>query len=238
MSLKLDELAIHIPASIQLFEQYGLDYYQKGSQTLREACESAELSFAELDKALAQLQDVTLTLEDMSADRLIDYLNGHYHAGERELLNSIYASIRQLIQTSEGEPLQKLLRIEPVFRQLMTLLTAHCEKEDAFFFPWMRKLTALHRHKAMQSMPVIIGFIRNPLHLLESDHQEIIDLLVVIKKTVDNFLPGYGTADYMQLMQDLKTFETELHMHMHIENNILFTKLLKLEEALIKQLNL
>jgi len=239
MPLTLDELAIRIPASIQVFEKYGLDYYQKGTQTLREACESAGIPFREIDQELSHLQEETLTLEDMSADRLIDYLNGRYHAGEKELLRSIHGSIRRLIKTCEGDHKMRLLLIEPLFRRLKIQLTAHCKKEDELFFPWMRKLTALHRNRALHTTPGTIGFIRNPVIMLESEHMETIDLLVAIKQAAGNFMiSSDDPVGYSTLMNDLQTLESDLHMHLHIENNILFPRLLLLEEELTKQLKL
>lgn len=237
MPITLDELAIRIPACIELFEKYGLDYYQNGRQTLREACERAELSFPAIDAELSLLEEVQLTLEDMSADRVIDFLNGQCHASEKESLRSIHSAIRKQLKTASGGEETVLLQIEPLFRQLRSLLLEHCRKEDELFFPFMRKLVALHRSRALKTMPGATGFIRNPLLILESEHIEVTDLLLAIKQIADHFQPGIeASPEYQALMQSLILFEHDLHMHLHIENNILFPKLMLLEEELSKQL--
>lgn len=239
MPVTLDELAIRIPASIQLFEKYGLDYYQNGRQTLREACESAQLTFEHIDLELSQLHEATRTLEDLSADRLIDYLNGRYHFGEKELLHAIQTAMQQLLHSTDGELYRKLMRMDLLFKRLSVQLTAHCQKEDELFFPWMRKLIVLHRSKSAHVMSEIRGFISSPVTLLESEHGETLELLGEIKKIADNYAtaPSDPSA-YVTLMNDLKAFETDLHMHLHIENNILFPKLIELEEELTKHLKI
>lgn len=236
MPITLDELAIRIPASIELFERYGLNYYQNGKQTLREACSGAGLSFPAIDAELSQLEEAQLTLEDMSADRLIDFLNGRCHAAEKELLRSVHTAIRKRMKTATGAEEMTLLLIEPLFRQLRELLLEHCRKEDELFFPFMRKLVALHRSKELKTLPAARGFIRNPLLILESEHVVITDLLVTIKQTARQFLSETeSTPEYLALMQQMFLFERDLHLHLHIENNILFPKLMLLEEALSKQ---
>jgi regulator of cell morphogenesis and NO signaling len=237
MPVTLDELAIRIPASIELFERFGLDYYQNGQQTLREACLSVGLSFSAIDAELSQLEEAQLTLDDMSADRLIDFLNGRCHASEKELLRSVHAAIRKQMKTATGAEETVLLLIEPLFCEFRELLLEHCRKEDELFFPFMRKLVALHRSRELK-VPGASGFIRNPLLILESEHNDITDLLVTIKQTAHQFLPGTeSTPGYQALMQQLILFERDLHLHLHIENNILFPKLLLLEEEVSQQLN-
>jgi len=237
MPVTLEELAIRIPASIPLFEKYGLDYYQHGCQTLREACAGAQLVFDEVDRELSLLHEAALTLEDLSADRLIDYLNGRYHFGEKELLNAIHGKMQQLLRTTTGEQHRKLRCMELLFQRLAVQLTAHCEKEDELFFPWMRKLIVLHRSKSVHVMSEIRGFVSNPIRMLESEHVETLHLLEEIKQIAGNYAPLPGDpSEYAALLSDLKAFESDLHMHLHIENNILFPKLVQLEEELTRHL--
>jgi regulator of cell morphogenesis and NO signaling len=42
-------------------------------------------------------------------------------------------------------------------------------------------------------------------------------------------VPEYGCVTYRALMSGLKELEQDLHMHVHLENNVLFPRTLQLE---------
>ena|SRR6218665_105433 len=238
MSVTLAELAIHIPDSIHLFERYDLDYYQNGKQTFKEACCEKGLPYAELDAELAYLQNRSgkhsLTLEDLSIDRLIDFINGQFHANETEILNFIHNSILQLLaeKSCDAIHLKMLEEVEQKFAKLKKKLIMHCEKEDEILFPYIRKLLELRRDKTSLS-PQTISIIKNPIRILEAEHVQASQILADIKRTAGQFsIPADVPKEYVMLMQSLRKFEHDLHMHLHIENNILFPKLIALEEEL------
>ena len=244
MPLTLAELAIHIPASINLFEKYDLDYYQNGKQSFKEACKEKGLSHSEIDVELTRLQNepkgtYPLTLEDMGIDRLIDFVNGQYHSNEAQVLSSIHDNIQQLLLDKNCEkPLLNLLEdIEIKFKELMEKLIQHCKKEDEILFPYMRKLFELRRDKSVISSSQTISLIKNPIRVLEAEHVQAANILSEIKKTANNFTaPSNAHSEYVTLMESLKEFEKDLHMHLHIENNILFPKLIALEEELTNRI--
>lgn len=238
MSLTLAELAIHIPDSIHLFERYDLDYYRNGKQTFKEACSEKGLSYAELDAELAHLQSRSgkhsLTLEDMSIDRLIDFINGQYHSNETQILSFIHNSILQLLNSKscDAAHLKMLAQVEQQFGTLKKKLILHCEKEDEILFPYIRRLLELRRDKTSLSQQTI-SIIKNPIRILEAEHVQAAEILAGIKRTAEHFsIPADAPEEYMMLMQSLRKFEHDLHMHLHIENNILFPKLIALEEEL------
>lgn len=245
MPVTLAEFAIHIPASIQLFEKYGLNYYQNGKQSLRLACEEKGVSFKEIDLELTFVQgkqpvNNLLTLEDMNIERLIDFINGQYHADETEVLTSIHNAILELIKNGNcgDDVLLMLTAIEPQFKALMEKLIQHCKKEDELLFPYMRRLSELKRDKSTTSSSHTISFIKNPIRVLEAEHVQAATILESIKKVLNNFVvPVNVSQEYVDLMVKLHEFEMDLHIHLHIENNVLFPKLIELEEEMNNKIN-
>lgn len=240
MPVTLAELAIHIPASIRLFEKYDLDYYQKGNQLFRDACKEKGLSYDKIDSELTVLQNAskvsTMTLEDMSLERLIDFINGQYHNNETQILYFIHSHIEKLLaETTEKSTLVSLKEMEVKFRDLMEKLIQHCKREDELLFPYMRKLNGWRKEKSKTYNSLAVKLIENPIKVLEAEHVQAAQILAEIKKTANNFkIPADASANYKILMESLKEFETDLHMHLHIENNILFPKIKELEEELNK----
>ena len=236
--MTLAELAIHIPASIEMFEKYNFNYYQNGSQKFKDACEEKGLIFSEIDAELNQLQKLSktntmLTLEDMSVDRLIDFINGQHHSNEAEVLDFIEESIKKLITNPNCDKalISILQKLDEKFTDFKDKLTKHCEKEDKILFPYMRKLCELRRDKIFTNTSQKNSFVKKPIQLLEAEHVQASSVLKEIKEITQSFSSqANAPKEYQKLMEHLKEFEVEFHVHLHIENNILFPKVIALEE--------
>ena len=236
--MTLAELAIHIPASIEMFEKYNFNYYQNGSQKFKDACEEKGLIFSEIDAELNQLQKLSktntmLTLEDMSVDRLIDFINGQHHSNEAEVLDFIEESIKKLITNPNCDKalISILQKLDEKFTDFKDKLTKHCEKEDKILFPYMRKLCELRRDKIFTNTSQKNSFVKKPIQLLEAEHVQASSVLKEIKEITQNFSSqANAPKEYQKLIEHLKEFEVEFHVHLHIENNILFPKVIALEE--------
>lgn len=230
ITLQLAELAIYIPECIPLFENYGFNYYQNGNQTLKEACDEKGLLFADIDRELSELQrhsDQHYTVEDMDISMLIHTINGQHHHNEAETLAAIHHDIRQFVA---GYPAgladaMHLYSIDITFGELRTKLSDHCGKEDKLLFPQIGNLLLLQKEKPVMFQHAISKTI-SLINILEYEHTQAIQLLSEIvsalKKT--EVPPGMSGA-YQSLLQHFKTFEADFHMHIHIENNVLFPKI-------------
>jgi regulator of cell morphogenesis and NO signaling len=230
ITLQLAELAIHIPECIPLFEKYGFDFYQNGNQTLKEACDEKGLHFPDIDLELGSLQRHShdrFNIEDMDIGLLINSINGQHHDNEAETLAAIHNAIQHLVANSPADlaHIQILCGIDKEFGELKEKLLSHCEKEDKLLFPQIRQLLALEKEKSpflQQAISKTISLIR----LLECEHTESVNALRNIKGTLNNFdIAPEVSQDYKSLMTQFKSFEADFHMHIHIENNVLFPKI-------------
>ena len=230
ITLQLAELAIYIPECIPLFETYGFDFYQNGNQTLKEACDEKGLSFADIDQELSKLQRRQghgFTMEDMDPGLLINTINGQHHDNEAETLATIHGAIQNLIAASPAglEHLQVLCTIDQQFGALKEKLLSHCGKEDKLLFPQIRTLLVLQKERSplfQEAVLKTVGLIKT----LELEHTQAVHMLKEIKQslahldTAPEVLPAY-----QHLMAEFKAFEAGFHLHIHIENNVLFPKI-------------
>lgn len=229
-TLQLAELAIYIPECIPLFETYGFDFYQNGNQTLKEACDEKGLSFTEIDQELSKLQRQPghgFTIEDMDLGLLINAINGQHHDNEAETLASIHGAIQNLIAASPAdlEHLQTLCMIDQQFGGLKEKLLSHCGKEDKVLFPQIRTLLVLQKEKSPLFQEAVLKTV-SLIKTLELEHSQAVTTLMDIKRALSHFdaAPEVLPA-YQQLMAEFKTFEAGFHLHIHIENNVLFPKI-------------
>ncbi len=236
MTLQLSELAIHIPTSISLFEKYGFDYYQQGNQTLKEACDEKGLDFLEIDAELSNLQKKldgeNRTIEDMDISLLMDLINGQHHHNEAAILSFIHCQIQNLISDlpTDAVHLERLSRIDKQFGELKENLLNHCEKEDKFLFPQLKKIINLQKDKSSFLSDAVSKVIQL-IKILEIEHAHSVTTLSEIKCTLTNFdNPSEVSEEYTSLMNTLKEFEMDFHVHIHIENNVLFPKIRELDE--------
>jgi regulator of cell morphogenesis and NO signaling len=68
---------------------------------------------------------------------------------------------------------------------------------------------------------------------MEMEHEEVGKNLEEIRELTNNYtLPEDACASYSLLYRLLDEFEEDLHLHIHLENNILFPKALAMEKQL------
>lgn len=230
MTLQLAELAIYIPECIPLFETYGFDYYQNGTQTLKEACDEKGLTFLNVDEELSRLQKKAehhLTLEDMDLELLINTINGQHHDNEAEILSAIHNSIQNLVASSPSDltHIGVLCRIDRQFGDLKEILLNHCNKEDKWLFPQIRNLLDLQKERSPAFQDAVSKTV-SLIKILEFEHKQSVNSLKEMKSLLNDFdVPAGVSLEYERLMVQFKTFEADFHMHIHIENNVLFPKI-------------
>ena len=72
--------------------------------------------------------------------------------------------------------------------------------------------------------------VLNRQDIRERGYRHLGELLRALRQVTDDYaVPGDACASYRALYQALPDFETDLHQHIHLENNILFPRAVELE---------
>ena len=78
--------------------------------------------------------------------------------------------------------------------------------------------------------PAPFGSTRNPVKVMVEEHDAAGEHLREIRKLSNHFaVPSDACSTYKSLYQALEEFEGDLHQHIHLENNILFPKAVRME---------
>jgi regulator of cell morphogenesis and NO signaling len=105
-------------------------------------------------------------------------------------------------------------------------------REEKVVFPFIKALVLAKRtgnFEALNSQPSLT----EPIRLMEVDHEAAGDILEQIQKLSGNYTPPADACNsYQFLYKKLKDIDEDLHQHIHLENNILFPKALKLDREL------
>lgn len=68
-----------------------------------------------------------------------------------------------------------------------------------------------------------------PIRVMEHEHDRAGELLAELRTLTDDFAPPeWACATFRALYQGLEELEASMHVHVHLENNILFPRALRL----------
>ncbi len=220
-----------------VFKKYGIDFCCGGGINIDKACEKYNVNRDDLEKDLLNVH--------ISGDRVVNYNSWNLGFLTDHIVNvhHNYASesIPVLLQYAEkvvrvhGNHYVELNEIRTLLIEVAGELSAHMKKEEMILFPFIKKM--IQAQKAGTYLPPAhFGTVDNPIVMMENEHEEAGEKLRQIAKLSSNYTPPGGACNtYRAFYAMLNEFEQDLHQHIHLENNILFPKSLKLEKELLNQ---
>lgn len=219
----------------QVFRSHKLDFCCGGNKTVEEACAKKGIDPNVVYQGLEQLNQSGETGQDnyngWSPDFLVDYIINNHHEFTRNKLPEIGAYAHKVAKVHGGRH-PELPEIYHEFVALQSELMNHLEKEEQVLFPYIKQLVEADANGTELVSPHF-GEVRNPIAMMEHEHDEAGNRMENIRELCDNFtLPQDACTTYRILFQNLEAFEQDLHKHVHLENNILFPKAVKLEKKL------
>jgi regulator of cell morphogenesis and NO signaling len=232
-NLTVAEIAARSLAAVRLFEQRGIDYCCGGHRPLAEACNEKGIDpdtiKRELEAALAAGQQQECDWASVSLQELTDHIVGTHHEylkRELPLLADRLAKVYRIYNERYGPT---LVGLPEVYDGLRSELEMHMMKEERILFP---NIAAAEQAVASSGMmpPLPFGSFANPIAMMEREHNSAGGALARIREITGNFaLPDCACTTYRALMNGLQELEQDLHLHIHLENNILFPRTLELE---------
>jgi regulator of cell morphogenesis and NO signaling len=229
----LGQIAAKDLRKAQVFKKYGLDFCCGGKKTVKEACAEKGLDVTKVEKELQQADTMPssrpLPYGDWSLDFLCDYIVNTHHSYVRKNLPDIKAYADKVAKV-HGSRHPELLRINQLVPEIYTELMSHMIKEEKVLFPYIKELLATH-HSGQPTQAAAFGTVQNPINMMEMEHELVGKNLEEIRLLSNNYLlPEDACASYSLLYRMLDEFEEDLHLHIHLENNILFPKALEVEQ--------
>ena len=213
----------------EVFKKYGLDFCCGGKMTVKEACLEKGIDVTKIEQELQQadkniISARPLPYNEWSLDFLIDYIANMHHSYVKKTIPDL-RSYASKVAGVHGNRHTELLAISQLTDEVCEELSSHMIKEEKVLFPYIKELVAARPLHAAH-----FGTIQNPIDMMEHEHEIVGNKLEQIRKLSNNFsLPEDACASYSYLYKTIEEFENDLHIHVHLENNILFPKALVLE---------
>jgi regulator of cell morphogenesis and NO signaling len=226
------ELVAEKPGRSRIFERLGIDYCCGGKKPLAQACEEKGLS---MDEVLAQLRSVDTeggsrsekNWAEASMTALIDHIEQVHHTYLRAELPRL-RFLTSKVRTAHGGRHPELVEVERVFSALEAELASHMQKEEQVLFPMIRQLET-------SAVPPQFhcGSIGNPVFAMEREHDDAARGLATLRSLTDGYAPPEDACNsYRAMLDGLRELESDLHQHIHKENNVLFPRALGREGEL------
>lgn len=216
-----------------VFKQYGIDFCCNGNRSIANACkdESAITGLIEKLVLATEMKDGSnIDYKAWPLDLLADYVEKKHHRYVQEKSIEILPYLEKVVRV-HGERHPELYEVETLFKESVGELTQHMKKEELVLFPIIRKMVS-----ASSSVDTTFGSVGNPIRAMMAEHDNEGERFRLISKLTDGYVPpADACGTYRVTYSLLKEFEDDLHLHIHIENNILFPKSIELEESLAKQ---
>jgi len=218
-----------------VFNAHGIDFCCKGGRSIEAACTAKGVDPAALTREIEAVLDrdaqVGGDFASWEPSRLIEHIERVHHRYASERMPVILRFLDKLCRV-HGDRHPELLEVAREFHECVGALTAHMKKEELVLFPYIQQLEKGDRHHVPPPRPHF-GTVANPVRMMEHEHTHEGERLQRIAALTQGYLdPPDGCATYATTMAMLKEFEEDLHLHIHLENNILFPKALALEQHL------
>jgi regulator of cell morphogenesis and NO signaling len=229
----LGEIATKDLRKAEIFKKYGLDFCCGGKKTVRQACAEKGIDATKVEEELQNAEVAAYTrplpYNDWSLSFLADYIVNTHHSYVTKSLPELRTYATKVAKV-HGAHHPELIPVRQLVEDINEELTGHMVKEENILFPFIKQLEA-SKINGKNLEPAGFGTVQNPINMMEHEHEEVGKNLEKIRVLTNNYaLPEDACASYKLLFKMLEEFESDLFIHIHLENNILFPKALKLEK--------
>ena len=202
---KLSELAVSIPGATKIFREYDLDFCCSGSILLEVAAQQKNLNLAEIETRLAHLQ------QSKSENNDKDWNVAHNrHREQVPELITLAQKVENVHGDREDCPIGVAAQLEKIYIEL----SQHLMKEEQILFPMIKA-----KNYMMAAMPI---------RVMEMEHDEAGQDVEVVKSLTNHCTaPSDACFSWKALYSGINEFIDDLMHHIHLENNILFPRVLK-----------
>lgn len=229
------QLATEIPNATRVFEKLGIDYCCGGAKTLEAACVQAKIP---VEEVLQSLKDGSAPVpapgdapdaQQAALATLASHIVATHHAYVKQEIPRLEKLLTKVVAV-HGRNHPELAEAQQVFAGLAGELTSHMMKEEMVLFPCITELEHAF-HAGKRAPRTLFGTMNNPVRMMELEHESAGNALKQLRSlTADYTPPADACFSYRTLFTALHAFETDMHRHVHLENNILFPRAIELEQ--------
>ena len=221
---RVADLATDLPATIKVFQQHGIDFCCGGKLPLADACAGRGLN---VDAIITELEAATASGEPQRnweqapmAD-LVAHVQARFHTPLRAELPRLTDLLAKVVSRHGEHYPETLLPLQRTFDEFQRELLDHMQKEDMVLFP---AIVALDRGGTDET-GAGWTWIAQPIDVMEAEHEAAGRALAEMRRLTEGYAPPAGACPtFRGLYYGLSELERDMHLHVHLENNVLFPR--------------
>ena len=230
--LTVGEIVANDFRAAAIFKNAGIDFCCGGKKGLSESCEEKGINLAALEKDLKELESEPLSqshnFKDWDLGFLCDYImNTHHKFVLKSLLELVFYT--QTIAAVHGGHHPELIEISELFAKINLELRQHLKNEEEVLFPAIKSALS---NQSVENASTWKSTIISEISRMSGEHEFAGGAMDHINEISNHYqVPDDGCSTYSVTYRLLEQFEDDLHIHVHLENNILYAKALILAGA-------
>jgi len=213
---RVGEVAARYPLATRVFARHGIDFCCGGGVALADACAKRQIDTAEVLEEIereihspAGAPSTPRWIEAPLAE-LVAHIVERYHDPLREELPRLESMARKVFRVHGDRDPERLGALLESFLRLKNELDEHLHEEEETLFPTLLR-------SATGDSSRVEPFV--------DDHTRVGQELHRIRNLTDGFrVPDGACNTWNALWHGLAALETDLHEHIHLENNVLFPR--------------
>lgn len=230
------EIVATQPSAAKVFQRFDIDLCSQAEKSLDGACAELQLS---VDQVLEKLADAeTQELGGPAVDpaslpigRLIQHIVRVHHQYVRQELPRL-AEMAQKLAAKRSDRAPELKNVEKLLEELRADMFAHIQKEEQVLFPFISQMDQ-DSIVAYPSAHACFRSVAHPVSKMMQEHESANHTVAELRRlTLDFQPPDWACATHIALFAGLREFETDLKQHVHLENDVLFPRAIKMEGEL------
>ena len=230
---RIGELVAQDYRTALVFKKHKIDFCCQGGRTIKEACEKKNVLENEVLQELENIYTAVAPLnnfQEFQLDELADYIEENHHLYVAQAIPVINQYLDKVCKV-HGAHHPELIQIHELFTESGEELSHHMMKEELVLFPFVKRMAQAQRDNEKLELPGY-GSVENPIAMMKHEHNTEGERFRKIAELSNDYQPPAEACNtYRVVFALLKEFEEDLHKHIHLENNILFTKAMELEKA-------
>ena len=215
-NMTLGDLVDTHPLASKVLIQHGLDFCCGGRSSLTDACEASGL---DVNGILEEIQSTHANTEERrwseaTTEELVAHILDAYHEPLPEMLAHLQEMMTRVFERHGPSDPQRIGTLQQMIVALANELPDHTAKEEQVLFPLILSKSGLPP--------------TGPIRCMLMEHDRAGAILNRIVELTDCFtVPEGACTTWRGLYAGLRHLDHELRLHIHLENNVLFPRLVR-----------
>ena len=236
VSLQISEIVGRDYRKVKVLKSFGIAVLSGGNKKLEKVCQEKNIAIEEVEQALKEVEKEpipsSIDYDKWDIDFLIDFIVNIHHRYVAEIDPEIHEYMQKVAEVHAAKHFE-VIDVTRGFIKISSELKQHLRKEETVLFPYIKKMSEAKRSMSPLPQPSF-GSVANLIQMLEREHNNILYEMKEIELSSNNFtIPEDADTVFRRAYIKLKAFLDELQLHIHLENNVLFPKVLEMEKELI-----